>query len=461
MKSSGNPVPILLKAASDSSLAPAQLEKVGMVYNNMLALAHLKKSATDDRGSSFPLLDVADLVETYKTSRKDFVSNGPLEKTASAPAAHIRDAGTSWPLASAFVKNSIFKSSQPKRASAPAKTMKEKEGHAQSYANLIDLSGRTKRAAEETEQVVFEIVPEINSRVESLLRKYSSGKVYAEVCEDMNLLGVEEARPALDLLSLTFQKRASGVQHWNGQMTRRLVTDRHNAIGELVGLSGLIRTLGEAQETASELRKQSSEIDELVWIPKAASAQRNPKSKKDDRPVDKSGPNRESGREASNKYNPILDYRYMPPDLYAERQLSASSQAPTVYVDTASAWSEIPKEMAQVQSAWQEKILERKRLANLSRVMIQDPIVSTADPVDVMEIYNNLIPLDPNIADKPMLMAQTMRTAIQQQTIDPHELKTLLEIEKNNLMTNKMLAEDLDRRSYKAEAGQARPSKRK
>lgn len=432
-----------------------------MVYNNMLALAHLKKSAADDRGGSFPLLNVADLVETYKTSREDFVSSTSMGKTASVPVTHIRDAGTSWPLASAFARNSIFKSPQPKQASAPAKTMKEKEGHAQSYANLIDLSGRTKRAAEETEQVVFEIVPEINSRVESLLKKYSSGKVYAEVCEDMNLLGVEEARPALDLLSLAFQKRASGVQYWNGQMTRRLTTDRHNASEELVGLSGLIRTLGEAQETASELRKQSSEIDELVWAPKAASAQRKAKNKNEDRPSDKRGPNRESGREGNNQYNPILDYRYAPPDLYAERQLNTSSQAPTVYVDTASAWSEIPKEMAQVQSAWQEKVLERKRLANLSRVMIQDPIVSTADPVDVIEIYNNLIPLDPNIADKPMLMAQTMRTAIQQQTIDPHELKTLLEIEKNNLTTNKLLAEDLERNSYKPGTGQVRPSKRK
>jgi uncharacterized membrane protein len=139
--------------------------------------------------------------------------------------------------------------------------------------------------------------------------------------------------------------------------------------------------------------------------------------------------------------------------------MQQSVQQPVVIMDNASLLSEIPRELAEVQNAWNKKILERKRMANLSRVMIQDPIVSTADPVDVMEIYNNIIPLEPNIADKPMLMAQTMRTAIQQQTIDPHELKTILEIEKSNLQTNQLLDRENEERSYKAD--KAKPAAKK
>lgn len=460
IKAAGNPIPVLLKVASKASLAPAQLEKVGMVYNNILALTHLKKSATDERGGSFPLLDVASLVEQYKTSRNDFVGSGGVEKQASASRENIV-AGSSWPTHATFAKPSIFEDIH-KQASTTIRPMPQPAQQEQvSLGKMMNLLDMTKRAAEETEQVVFEIVPEINNRVRSLMRKYSSGNTFSEVCEDMNILGLEEVRPALDLLALKFHKEASGVKYWDGNASRFLVSDRHSAQSDLVSLSSLIRTLGEAQDTASELRKQSSELEDIVFV-KEAGAQRQPKNdpKGGYAPQNKRGPNRSPASQGSSAEKFFQDMKFSPSGSFAESQLQQSTQQPVVLLDNASLLSEIPKELAEVQNAWDKKILERKRMANLSRVMIQDPIVSTADPVDVMEIYNNIIPLEPNIADKPMLMAQTMRTAIQQQTIDPHELKTILEIEKSNLQTNELLSKEIDARSLKVDKSKP-PAKKK
>ncbi|NDD93196.1 hypothetical protein EBZ37_14090, partial [bacterium] len=226
------------------------------------------------------LLDVPALVEQYKTSRKDFVSSGRSEKQASARSLDIAPAQTSWPTAATFARPSLFSDIKKQASSEKSKMQESPQKEEMQLGKLMELLRMTKRAAEEVEQVVFEVVPEIESKMRGMLRKYSSGNVFSEVCEDMNLLDVQAVRPALDLLAYQFQKQASGVKYWDGTATRYLVSDRHKAQSELVELSGLIRSLGEAQETAAELRKQSAELEDIVFSKEASPQPNQPPSRK-------------------------------------------------------------------------------------------------------------------------------------------------------------------------------------
>ena len=60
-----DPKGVMLKAGKAHRLSPAQLEKLGHVYNTTKTLIGLEKSA--NRGDSFTLLDVPDLVASYTT----------------------------------------------------------------------------------------------------------------------------------------------------------------------------------------------------------------------------------------------------------------------------------------------------------------------------------------------------------------------------------------------------------
>lgn len=68
----GDPGAVLLKHASEKNLSPAQLTRLGQYYNIAKTHNHLKKASSEDRGSSFPMVDVEDLEDKY-TKRSEFI----------------------------------------------------------------------------------------------------------------------------------------------------------------------------------------------------------------------------------------------------------------------------------------------------------------------------------------------------------------------------------------------------
>jgi outer membrane biosynthesis protein TonB len=104
---SQDPKGTLIKYASENNLSPAELERLGQVYNSAKTLSHLEKSA--NRGDSYTLLDINELMAEYvdhstpikKTIEKSASSNvknggylpnffnvETLEKSAAAPQEH-------------------------------------------------------------------------------------------------------------------------------------------------------------------------------------------------------------------------------------------------------------------------------------------------------------------------------------------------------------------------------------
>jgi len=80
MKKAGEADSVLLKYAQDHNLSPAQLERMAQVFNGSKTLTFLEKSA--DRGQSFPLVDPPALVKAYVEALGE---TKPMQKAASAP----------------------------------------------------------------------------------------------------------------------------------------------------------------------------------------------------------------------------------------------------------------------------------------------------------------------------------------------------------------------------------------
>lgn len=73
IKKSGDVEGVFMKFANDKNLAPALLEKLGHVYNTAKTVNYLDKSASHSqmRGDSFKLLDVPALLEKYAANASD------------------------------------------------------------------------------------------------------------------------------------------------------------------------------------------------------------------------------------------------------------------------------------------------------------------------------------------------------------------------------------------------------
>jgi hypothetical protein len=73
IKQGGDVKDTMLKFASKKNLAPALLEKLGHVYNTAKTVTYLDKCASEDkqRGESFQVLDVSEMIEAYTEKKAD------------------------------------------------------------------------------------------------------------------------------------------------------------------------------------------------------------------------------------------------------------------------------------------------------------------------------------------------------------------------------------------------------
>ena len=69
IKKTGDPRGTIIKFAKEKNLAPALVERLGYIYNTAKTINYLDKSASNDRGQSFAILDVEDMLNEYTTKQ--------------------------------------------------------------------------------------------------------------------------------------------------------------------------------------------------------------------------------------------------------------------------------------------------------------------------------------------------------------------------------------------------------
>lgn len=99
--------------------------------------------------------------------------------------------------------------------------------------------------------------------------------------------------------------------------------------------------------------------------------------------------------------------------------------------------SEANKALAQLTDPAHEATLRNIRAqAMLQDLLTSDPVVSTHDPQDVMDAYNEIVSMTPRAADQRLLVQPLLRKKLEQGQLDPFEVDQMLGMEEKQKKIN-------------------------
>lgn len=423
-----DPKGVMLKCAKKHNLSPAQLEKLGHVYNTAKTLVGLEKQA--HRGDSFSIVDVPEMVSEY-------TSFDPSKAVAKDSGDIHRSVNRLMKYASAYENqgywtrkfNEVANQGQEKAASAKELPSvldsllfehKDSDFKDEGDGNQnieIDLSGIkygdriTKSASASTNYVDDQlkklasdsrdamVTASMNARdaVEEvrgkLLRSYDRDTTWREMAEDIDDHFGDLAKSAaichyieshleydhkLKVKPVTLEKRAG---------RRSLERDRHgvfHAADELDICAAMFKEAKELYEAVTEqskeeevTEKQASALVSAMQAPMAAPMQ--------------------VGRDTKE----LAEYLFADKDPAARKQL----------IDKAKS--------------------DAAGRAALQQLMLSDPIISTADPYEVEDIYNTISSLNSTIAQDPVLLGPVLKESLQYKSVPIQMLKDMVSVDKD------------------------------
>lgn len=412
-----DPEATMLKCARKNNLSPAQLEKLGHVYNTMKTIVGLEKQA--NRGDSFSILDVPKMVAKYTTydasaelsARAEKVHDkvDELMKDADGWSAVLQIGNASMKKAAAEgagVNDWLFHSNRSiPRLKTWLKDVAEDKGGTVDYTDdntdewmevqaavKADLRlmnktasaiGDIKRARELWEQTQYEAGVEIAAQCADLRNALLQDREkWANLVMDArDVLGQEKAAAALQIVEDYFERvrchsfvKSASIQR---DYERRLAHDSTGLVGHL------------------------EEILELNAIVKRATALLQPVEK-----------------EASAATAGIATIE----DLVSQMRTSTGS----------------PNK----QKEFDKKLDSAKKQTALENLMLNDSIISAADPSTVQDLHATISQLSPTVASDPVRLAPVLKEALQYDALPIQQIKDLLSVEESAQKVQKLSREN-------------------
>lgn len=406
-----DPEATMLKCARKNNLSPAQLEKLGHVYNTMKTIVGLEKQA--NRGDSFSILDVPKMVSKYTTYDANAELSAQAEKVHDKVDALMKDAdgwsaimniGTTsmQKAASAGEGNNdwLYHSNRPiPRIKTWLKEVAEDKGGKVEYlddnsdewmevqaAVKSDLKlmnktasalGDIKRARELWEQTQYEADVELTAQCADLRNELLQDREkWANLVMDArDVLGQEKAAAALQIVENYFERvrchsfvKAASIQR---DYERRLAHDS----------TGLVEHL--------------EEILELDTIVKRATALLKPTEK-----------------------------AASVPGISTVEDLVNQMRSATAKPDK--------------QKDFDKKLDSAKKQTALENLMLNDSIISTADPNTVQDLHATISQLSPTVASDPVKLAPVLKEALQYDALPIQQIKDLLSVEESAQKVQKL-----------------------
>tara|TARA_B100000579_G_C22848316_1_gene865794 strand:- start:385 stop:1806 length:1422 start_codon:yes stop_codon:yes gene_type:complete len=207
IKKSGNVKEVFLKFANEKNLAPALLEKLGQVYNTAKTVNYLDKSAAK-RGSSFEILDVSDMLETYNKEAKSDYSQNDIESVSSGRVPKDLFGG--------MTKDISLESSFDEQEIKLASTIKSK----------YKKESRNKRNQETLSQLVFDLKEDIRDLADdfkSEIQKKAS--LFSDVERDAIYYFEGAAKEACESLASYLESKHLHVKRASDAGEKRIVKD--------------------------------------------------------------------------------------------------------------------------------------------------------------------------------------------------------------------------------------------
>ena len=466
---SQDPKGVLLKYATDKNLNPAELERLGQVYNSAKTLSHLEKSA--NRGDSYSILDIEDLIGAF-TKHEDSVV---VEKSASAVIRggripNLFEAETLQKEASnersEFVDNLVAKLAHQE--------LMEKKAfiyslHSHSADLKMDIAGRTK----------------------DLVKKAFYGNkdfsaLSATLVED-SAASVNGNKDAIGY----FMKKASELigtpvdVDFTKAANAKVVTDRTGFLKDLEYIQeeiDLLHDISELQKSADifdgmypdrdepekKAPKNGTATDELeqaemdLGFPKERKQLELPLQfgeNSDYAPQPKPEPKegtpapKESAPESTEKDSTpesILAYLMAKRDSKnTEVPVQPKEKANTDALDSIKAMIDskfdnliVPHlkpspKIRGYENAGVDKQVSSVQTAATIHELMQDPIISAHSPQKVVSLYNSLSQINPAMMRDKNVSKFALREALQYEGITPHTYGQLIGIEKDKAQTEK------------------------
>jgi hypothetical protein len=410
-----DPEATMLKCARKNNLSPAQLEKLGHVYNTMKTIVGLEKQA--NRGDSFSILDVPKMVAKYTTYDANAELSAQAEKVHDKVDALMKDAD-GWSAIMGIGKSAmqkaaaagegandwLYHSNRPiPRIKTWLKEVAEDKGGKVDYIDdnsdewmevqasvKSDLKlmnktasalGDIKRARELWEQTQYEADVELTAQCADLRNELLQDREkWANLVMDArDVLGHEKAAAALQIVENYFERvrchsfvKSASIQR---DYERRLAHDSTGLVGHL------------------------EEILELDTIVKRATALLQPTEK-----------------------------AASVPGISTVEDLVSQMRSATAKPDK--------------QKDFDKKLDSAKKQTALENLMLNDSIISTADPNTVQDLHATISQLSPTVASDPVKLAPVLKEALQYDALPIQQIKDLLSVEESAQKVQKLSREN-------------------
>jgi hypothetical protein len=410
-----DPEATMLKCARKNNLSPAQLEKLGHVYNTMKTIVGLEKQA--NRGDSFSILDVPKMVAKYTTYDANAELSAQAEKVHDKVDALMKDAD-GWSAIMGIGKSAmqkaaaagegandwLYHSNRPiPRIKTWLKEVAEDKGGKVDYIDdnsdewmevqasvKSDLKlmnktasalGDIKRARELWEQTQYEADVELTAQCADLRNELLQDREkWANLVMDArDVLGHEKAAAALQIVENYFERvrchsfaKSASIQR---EYERRLAHDSTGLVGHL------------------------EEILELDTIVKRATALLQPTEK-----------------------------AASVPGISTVEDLVSQMRSATGQTDK--------------QKDFDKKLDSAKKQTALENLMLNDSIISTADPNTVQDLHATISQLSPTVASDPVKLAPVLKEALQYDALPIQQIKDLLSVEESAQKVQKLSREN-------------------
>jgi len=451
-----DPKNVLIKYAEDKNLSPAELERLGQVYNSAKTLSHLEKSA--NRGDTYSVLDIEDLVKTYmghtkeaaviKQASTSVIKGGKLpnlfnieslEKSASEETSEF---------------GSIFLDKMPNYARENVlqflyelpDTIHELKGSIQKSASQIARSFYFENVAlqdtlekvardsaashnKNSDAILFVAKKAVNyfgEEVQPDLEKYASVKVVKDTTGWLNQFSeLQESIDLLEELSEIAKSAASLIEFVGGEP---VVVD----LGDF-GLGVKTRS-----NNASNATTANTGTDANVTMPDPVD---NPSN-----PVD--NPPSNSDQIDTARSSAILDYliakeisKNTPVEAETSKELnlkaleSLKNLADNSFDNLVAKQFNLPAVNRGYTAAKIDKRTSSIEAAATIHELMQDPVISAHSPQMVVSLYNSLSQVNPTMMRDKNVAKFALREALQYEGVTPHTYAQLAGIEKDKADT--------------------------
>lgn len=454
-----DPEGVLLKAAADHNMYPAQLEKLGHAFNSWKTLVAMEKQA--NRGDSFSLLDVQAMVGKY-ASYDPHKTLSKQDKKLHEKVDNIHKSASDDPYAWMYQTNpmnkaasgelNIFEKPKTLRDIQDLFTM-ELESPNQSVSYEIKQASTEEKSIEEhlksnishlnqAEQVANALKANTRDAIESEVKKIanyvrqSDGAAWAEIVEDTVDRYGEKCASAIDTIESYMQ--INHIPYRVMDMSKRayaptLLKDRHNQWPVIEKVIDLVDMFKEAASALDNIEKdREAAREQLCELSKQAAP--TPKGPVNPAPTwmpkPKSNGSGKSGGGISVQKgaNPVKGVQ-----------------------DTSAAINNVLNTIMNAKGDRDKKMDEAKAVGDqqlaIQQLILNDPVLQEADPAAVEDLYNTIASISPTFAKDKNMMSTALKEAVQYGAVPVNMLKDIAAIEKD-VVDTKLKQDSLNKVLY-------------